>query len=77
MATETKYTCENCCKEYAYTRSIERHVAVCGRQTPEVVCEKCNKKFPSKGTLSNHIKAKHTNHKFVCELCGNRAMAGI
>ncbi|KAH3785688.1 hypothetical protein DPMN_163782 [Dreissena polymorpha] len=35
-----KYKCENWCKEYAYKRSTERHVAVCGRQKPEVICEK-------------------------------------
>ena len=70
MVTEKKNKCENCCKEYAYKRSIERHVAVCGRQKPQVICEQCNKKFRSKRPLSNHMRVKHTNHKFVCELCG-------
>jgi len=42
-------------------------------QTRKLNCPTCNKEFPSRNSLHNHLATHNTNELklFVCELCNN------
>ncbi|XP_053407624.1 serendipity locus protein delta-like isoform X12 [Mercenaria mercenaria] len=67
-----KYRCDICGFEFGYKKNFYRHVAICGIAAREQhPCTICEKMFSSKGSLQNHMRAKHSSVVHECALCGN------
>lgn len=61
------YTCKHCRKSYQRKDTLSRHQLLC---KTGVTCETCGTKFGSKNCLKDHVRAVHSNERFVC-LCGS------
>ncbi|KAL4231521.1 hypothetical protein ACF0H5_009102 [Mactra antiquata] len=61
------YKCKYCSHGYQRKDTLSRHQLLC---KTGISCETCGAKFGSKNCLKEHIRAVHTNERFVC-VCGN------
>lgn len=61
------YKCKHCGKSYPRKDSCSRHQLLCRLGVP---CNVCGTNFKSKGTLSDHVRAVHSEERFNC-ICGS------
>ena len=72
MIHKGKPECSKCGQSFM---NIASHVQVCGQRNRVALfdCQKCDRKFRSKKTLSEHIIRKHTDpDRYKCPFCSTR-----
>jgi hypothetical protein len=63
----TMHTCthENCEKEYASKKSLQRHIRECHGSDDERICQTCGLSFASKASKSRHFQECKLNGNFL------------
>ena len=65
---ETRVVCEYCAKDYKST-NIKNHIKEMHFDLIESKCPKCDKIFPRKKAMNDHMRELHAEEKGVCEIC--------
>ncbi|CAM6031923.1 unnamed protein product, partial [Sphagnum compactum] len=74
---EIRFTCEICGFGTQRQETLNRHIFKTHFGNPRpFICDICNKRFPSKGSISYHIQLKHLNlGNHICEVCSMKFIA--
>ena len=71
------YCCENCGKQFAEKKNLQRHNKSMHEGVPKDVlrytCEECNKEFSEKSNLNRHLRSKHQGVLYYCDQCDHQA----
>lgn len=67
-----KLTCTSCNQQFIHKTTMEKHLKSheFGFLQSEYECDICERKIKSKKDLLDHMRKKHAERKYACELCG-------
>lgn len=72
-----RYICEFCDQEYYTKTSLENHRKLCQCIERDFKCDHCTCSFDTLEELANHVKLRHDEDTFNCNLCKKKFLSKI